>query len=128
MKKQFLKMTLWMALITLTLSATAGARDFERYTVKLDFDFMVGEQRMPAGEYSFQVFEGDNSRRMVLVLNQATNQHALYQAIPVTRPDANSAPLVFNKYGDQHYVSRISLGDYAYEAIKASSERKLARQ
>jgi hypothetical protein len=132
MKKQFVKLTLVTVLATLAFAsmavATAAARDFEQYTVRLDFAFKVGEQRLPAGNYTFRVFDGDHSKRTVLVRNQETKQQAFLSVMPVRRADVNDAPLTFSKYGEEHYLTRVGMGDFSYQAIKSSSERKLARQ
>lgn len=128
MKRQFVKMALLMVMATLAVSFTANAQGFEKHNVKLDFDFKVGEQQMPAGEYSIQPFEGDSQRRLVLVRNKQTDTQALLAVIPVTRAERDSAPLTFSKYGEQHYLSQISLGDFTYVAIKSGKERQLAKQ
>lgn len=127
MKRQFLKMAFLMVMATLALSFSVSAQDFEKYTVRVDFDFRIGDQRLPAGEYTFQLFQSDSQRRLVLVRNKQTDTQVLVSAIPVTRANRADAPLSFNKYGDQHYLAQISLGDFTYVAIKSSTERKLAR-
>ncbi|MBI1761869.1 MAG: hypothetical protein HYR56_10575 [Acidobacteria bacterium] len=128
MKRQFVKMTFLLVLATWALAVTANAQDFEKRTLKLDFDFKVGDQLMPAGEYTVQAFQGENQHRFVLVRGKQTDAQALLATIPITRADRDSAPLTFSKYGEQHYLTQISLGDYTYLAIKSGTERKLARQ
>lgn len=128
MKRQFVKMAFLMVMATLALSFTASAQDFEKHTVKLDFDFKVGDQQLPAGKYTIQPFQGDNQHRLVLVQNKETKTTALLAAIPVARTQRDSAPLTFSKYGEQHFLSQVSLGDFTYVAIKSGKERKLAKQ
>lgn len=127
MKTQFVKLMMFVALFTMALAFTTNAKDFVRYTAKVDFDFMVGEQKLPAGEYSFQVFENDGSGRLLVIRNKQTDAQALLNAIPTPRSSANSTPLTFNKYGEQHFISEVALGDFTYQAIKTSTERKLAK-
>lgn len=126
MKNQFVKMLLLLAVAVAALSVTASAQGFEQHTVRLDFDFKVGEQQLPAGTYAIRVFESDHSGRTLLVRNKATNQHAFLSVIPISQD--KDAALTFSKYGEQHYLSRIGLGDFAYQAVKSGHERKLARQ
>jgi hypothetical protein len=128
MKRQFVKMAFLMVMATLAVSFTANAQDFEKHSVKLDFDFKVGDQQLPAGKYSIQPFQGDGQHRLVLVQNKETKTTALLAAIPVARAQRDSAPLTFSKYGEQHFLSQVSLGDFTYVAIKSGKERKLARQ
>lgn len=128
MKRQLMKMAFLMMLATLALSLNVSAQGFEKHTMRLDFDFMVGDQRLPAGEYTVQPFQNDNQRRFVLVQNKQTGAHALLSALPAIRADKEDAPLTFSKYGEQRYLTRVSLGDFTYVAIKNSTERKLAKQ
>ena len=128
MKRQFVKMAFLMVMATLAFSFTTNAQDFEKHTVKLDFDFKVGDQHLPAGEYTIQPFQNDSQHRLVLVQNKQTNTQALLAAIPVKRADRDSAPLTFSKYGEQHYLSQVSLGDSTFVAVKSGQERKLAKQ
>ena len=126
MKKQIVRMMLMLALTTIALSVSAAAQGFEQHNVRLDFDFKVGAKQLPAGEYSIRVYESDHSGRTLVVRNKQTNEQAFMNVIPVVR--ASDSSLTFSKYGDQHFLSQVGLGDYAYQAVKTGQERKLARQ
>ena len=94
----------------------------------ISFEFQVGEKVMPAGDYFVQV----NSQGFVQVMDvAATDRTNLVWT--GTRKDINLgqtvAKLVFNRYGNQAFLSEVWDGTslYGYTIAKSHTERELAR-
>jgi len=103
----FLASTMIMAL------SSASAQGKARATIP--FNFRVGSALMPAGSYDIE----STDSRVIWFRNQ--NGHATVAALAMTTSGETAPParLVFNRYGDQYFLS---------EALKANgeSEKKFA--
>src|SRR5271156_4598796 len=87
-----------IALILLAGLCTAGSLQAQSHEVRANvpFDFTVGGKHLPAGNYSFVSDRNDDARIEVLSMTFDTE-----------KPAANYSRLVFNKYGDQYFLSEI---------------------
>jgi hypothetical protein len=123
-----------LAVSTLVLCAlTAGASAQSILTtrkVSIDFDFYAGKKLMPAGDYEFKLTGNNQAQGLVQVRNVNTGAVMILPSLgnrntKIVRPGS----IVFNKYGDQYYLSRLHLGDAdnVQEIIKGKTERKLFR-
>jgi hypothetical protein len=73
------------------------------------FDFTVGNKLLPAGKYSIKT---ESTTRSVI---QIRNHDKPIAALSGVNPDGHRSPnggrLVFNKYGDQYFLSEILSDD-----------------
>jgi hypothetical protein len=121
----------YQVLTALTLVAwlMVPATQAQSIMLKADipFDFVVGEKRLPSGEYH------------VKSLNQATTQiqskDARSTAIVLTTgmqaaKISDVGKLVFNRYGDQYFLSKIwaASSDSGRELPKSRLEREVAQR
>ena len=120
----------YQVLIALTLFAglMVPATQAQSIMLKADipFDFVVGEKRLPSGEYH------------VKSLNQVTqiqSKDAHSTAIVLTTgmqagKIADAGKLVFNRYGDQYFLSKIwaPSSDMGRELSKSRLEREVAQR
>jgi hypothetical protein len=102
--------TLWMVVaIAALMSVSATADDTIAIKANVPFDFMVGNQSVPAGEY---VFAQNGSWNMIQI-----SSWDMRTALRVLRyPAGNNTTnlpyaLVFHKYGNRHFLKQVWAGD-----------------
>jgi hypothetical protein len=100
---------LMVAAIAALVSVSVVAQDGFIARATVPFDFMVGDQRVPAGQYEFArgpVWLKIRSRKGDMTL------FVLYQAGGDNQTGYRNA-LIFNTYGNQHFLHQIWLGNGA---------------
>lgn len=112
---------------TLAIGPVVAHAQSERLIAKIPFGFYVGGKELPAGEYTVQRVEGN----MSLVRLADREGHTLMTfAIPAVREPEHGAKLIFNKYGDEYFLSEIRWmeSSTALEFVPSSRERELAKK
>lgn len=129
MKKQAFG-TLTMLTLLLTMSAISVSAQSERSkTTNIPFDFIVGGKTFPAGEYTVEPNRKD-SHNVWLVQRRDGHANVLFATMPVRASETQEKTrLVFNKYGDQYFLSQIwTPGDNSgRELLMPRLERELAK-
>ena len=121
-----------MIKIGLTLSlfgAVASANHAQRQTANIPFDFVIGDQTMPAGEYSVDSIT--NGGETLRVRGTDNNTSAVRLSTPVQQlMPANKGRLVFRKYQDQYFLSEVwTSGDTTGRRIlRSAREKELDRE
>ena len=116
-------------LCALTVGASAQAPIMTN-KVSIEFDFYAGKKLMPAGQYEFKLTPNHQTQKLIQIRNVKTGSVATIPSVPnFNTKNAKPGEIVFNKYGDQYYLSRVQLGDskYIHDVIKSRNERKLLR-
>ncbi|HEY7172994.1 MAG TPA: hypothetical protein VH417_19210 [Vicinamibacterales bacterium] len=110
MRKQIVKMSV-MAVAAIALGGAAAAHADETLAnVKVPFAFFVNDVRLPAGDYIVrQASEGGQ----VLEIVSKDGRHVVFTpTIPFTElTQSNNAQLVFEKFGDAYFLSRVAPAD-----------------
>ena len=119
----------YRVLTALTLFAVAMVPATQAQSIMLKasipFDFVVGETRLPSGEYHVRSvnqtavsIESMNLSSSAMVLTSATQAGKI----------ADVGKLVFNRYGDQYFLSKIWVpsSDTGRELRKSRLEREVA--
>lgn len=106
----------------------AVAAKGEEYAVRVNvpFDFMVGTQSLPAGEYAITKMRTSASAHVIK--SHESGAMALTQEMAWFKGDSSS--LVFNKYGDKHFLSSIRAAELGivYQLPKSKLEIELVGQ
>ena|SRR5215472_5385209 len=92
---------------------------------EIPFDFQVGGKVLPAGDYRIQHVDG-----MLKMRSQSGNEAAIVLTIAALAPkDAKDAVLLFNRYGDTYFLSKIWTpdSDIARQLPQSRTENELAR-
>src|SRR2546423_12125096 len=132
MTKQVLKVAATLILIaglTAASAAIANGKMTERLVVQVPFDFNVGDQAVPAGEYD--VIIPSNSGGALWVLNHnGEAQRMILARSAERRGDKMIAKLVFHRYGSTYFLAQAWMsGDSAgCELSKTKQERALERE
>jgi hypothetical protein len=110
--------------VTLGLSAAFGpialmAQDHLRISVP--FDFTVGTKSFAAGQYSVE--------RLKDSLFVIRNVHDHTGALTFTRPgeelrESGQAALIFNRYGESYFLSRVCDGNRHWELQQSAGEKE----
>jgi len=76
--------------------------------VNVPFDFYVGAQQLPAGEYIFERGSGPVDPTSLLKVSKRSGEGV---CLLVTLPGSGNADekLLFNKYGNQHFLTGVSI-------------------
>jgi len=97
----YLAMVGVLSIIGLAPAARAASLQI---TANIPFDFVVNNQKLPAGEYDLKSL----SQGAILLQNEDRRQAAItlvHSAESSVNPEG--AKLVFNKYGDQYFLSQV---------------------
>jgi hypothetical protein len=91
-----------------TLFAGFGFAGTATMRISVPFDFYAGDQQLPAGEYTFQM-GSPLAQTASVVTVRAKGGTGL--CILATQPgtDAADAKLLFNKYGNKHFLTSVSI-------------------
>jgi hypothetical protein len=120
-------MTLGVLVVALTASpAYSQSSSGARPVWDVPFDFIVGDETLPAGQYTIQrgVTPG-----AVLVYNLDGKDSHFRLSNPIYGNAADHSVLVFNRYGNQHFLSRVWIAgrEDGSELKKSKLEREMAR-
>jgi hypothetical protein len=132
MKNVVAKMSLLAVMIVIAASVSANAQSLNyRLTANIPFDFSVAGQKLPAGKYWINRAPLSNGDTIVQIRSTDGHSNVTRLTIPVFagNPAKNSA-LVFNRYGDEYFLSEIwpAGGVTGREVPKSRAERELARK
>ena len=129
MKLQFMKTLLMLGLLIGVGNVTARAQALSEGTIEADvpFSFTVRETTLPPGKYVFrrvndvepQVLEVRSARGRKAVIFEAESAQA--------NQTPRDADLVFDKIGDQYFLSQILTSDsnLGYQLPKTKAEERL---
>jgi hypothetical protein len=116
-----------VAAILVVGASRARADETVATDLKVPFAFMVGDVRLPAGDYTVrEASMGED----VLDIVSADGQHAaLASTIPATPDRTGKTQLVFRKFGHDYFLSRIAHEGDEREIILTPHimEREIAR-
>ncbi len=117
------------AILSLALMLTASivfANPEMRIKATIPFEFSVGSQTLPAGQYIVRPLNNNG----MLMIQSADDHHrtALINTSSVQAlPGQERARLVFRKYGDQYFLGQVWPGGDAvgYQSARSGRERAL---
>src|SRR5688572_9131306 len=127
MKKQISRALLGLVAV-LTLAGAASAQSSRGVEVYVPFDFVAGEKRMPAGDYTVRRVRVDSETALVI---QGAGKGAA-AVVLTNRGDENPtrAALTFRQHGDRYFLAEVSMpgASSVREAPKTGAERRVERE
>src|SRR2546421_5144725 len=131
MTKQVLKVAAMLLLIAGLKAASAtiaNGKMTKKLVVQVPFDFNVGDQVVPAGEYD--VIIPSNTGGALWVLNHNGEAQRMILGHSAERGGKMIAKLVFHRYGSTYFLAQAWMsGDSAgCELSKTKQERALERE
>ncbi len=144
MKKQLTTKALTLLTKTFALSllvaVSAGANDASAqtarpYTVSVPFEFVVGEERLPAGDYTVRrALRDSESTLMIRSADGGKTVTVHTSAAGARETSSGRVRLVFRRHGEQHFLRQISTPEsqtaraFPVSRIQRSLERELAEK
>jgi hypothetical protein len=131
MNTQWLKLFLVRGILGLSVALAAlmpvKAQSDLQLRVTVPFDFIVGDARFPAGDYSLRPHT--TAQGVLMITNSDERRTRLFEAHLAERPATQDhAMLVFDRYEDQYFLRQIwSTGVEGYELPKSRTERSVEK-
>ena len=119
-----------IALVTAVGTAQGQSLAYE-LRANIPFDFVVANQKLPAGKYSIGRAMQNSGDSVLLISSVDGRVHAVRWSTPVeSRFLKNKGTLVFNRYGDQYFLSQVWPPDASTgrQLYKSRSEREIQRK
>ena len=120
-----------VSMFTLCAAAvSANAQLSNPIKAKIPFDFNVGENKLPAGEYTFSRLSGDYSK-VISVSSADARAHVFQSTFEASiHTPKNESTLVFHKYGDHYFLEQIWSGgeQEGTQVPESRGERTIQRQ
>jgi len=114
-------------LLTLVAGKVSHAQDAPLY-VKVPFDFQIGDQMMPAGEYLVErpVASSWSLQRLRQVNGDAV---MTISTVPTEAKNGDRVPeLIFNVYGRTHFLAQIWVDSgHGHQILKSKREKEMLR-
>jgi len=131
MRKQiFMLAASVVLLVTMAAVTTVQAQTTNQFTADIPFDFYVGGERFPAGEYTIRCLNPSSDVKVLqLRKTDGASSVMLHTNSIVGRMNWNSR-LVFSRYGNQYYFSQAWLGSESLgmQAVKSRQEKATAKE
>jgi len=133
MKKQIARtfaVTLGLLFVIAAASA-AHAQGARRAVVEVPFEFLAGQERLPAGRYTVRPASQDGGKLMHIRSEDGrVNAVVLTNAAGEAAPKAAGSSLVFRRYGDRYFLAQIFIKGAAdgRELAPAGTEKSLRRE
>ena len=132
MKKQLYMVVTIIALLTVAGLSSAKAQTQASVQLKanIPFAFSVGNQTMPAGEYTVRCTNPSSDMKVLQLRSRDGHESALVRTSSVIGKSQDVAKLVFYRYRDQYFFAQAWLPSEAIgmQAPKSRAEKQMARE
>jgi hypothetical protein len=132
MKKELLKGFTMLALTVALAFATAAASNAQssnRIVADIPFEFTVGGQSLPAGQYAVRAA---NSQGNTLIVQSDDAKSSAMRLTNPIRPNKTNeqARLVFHRYGERYFLAEVWSGSdgAGRQLLKSREERAIERE
>lgn len=129
MQKQALYRITMAGLMLLAGALSGRAQSLtSELTVKVPFDFIVGEIALPAGDYIIRR-HSDSPNLLIIQGADRSVTVTVYTSPLKTIERQTETRLTFNEYGGRRFLAQVRsrFGVFSHELAKTQAERKLAR-
>ena len=128
MKKNAIPVLAILGLAAMLAAKPASAQSGVVMTAEIPFEFTVGKTKLPAGKYA--VTMRSPSSGVLLIQDDGWHRSVMTLTDKAYASDTmNESLLVFHRYGDQYFLSRVwtSGSDIGCELHKSAAEREISR-
>jgi hypothetical protein len=130
MKARLVKLVALFAFVVLLASLSQAQMPIKQLMMRLHipFAFVAGGAHLPAGDYI--VYHPGDPYLVVVEKDDGKARGMEYIHPSATDPDASSTKLVFNKYGEQYFLSQVwtEPDRELHQAFKGRMEKQLLAQ
>lgn len=125
--KGFTMLTLIAVIALATAVVSANAQSSRLIVSNVPFEFTVGDQTMPAGEYRVTP-----ALSKALTIQSSDAKNAVMRLANDIRPNKTNkqARLVFHRYGNRYFLSEVwgNADSIGRQLLKSRQERAIARE
>ena len=129
MKQQALKAISMLVLIIsiafVTAVVSANAQTHNRLKADVPFDFIVGDQKLPAGAYTISPLI-EQSNDGVILKNAHSSASAMHLTNRIAGRAEQQARLIFRKQGESYYLAEIWDGNSEGRQVRLSRKAREA--
>jgi hypothetical protein len=130
-KKLYMVVTMMALLAVADLSSTnAQTQSSMQLKMNIPFAFSVGNQTMPAGEYTVRCTNPSSDTKVLQLRSRDGHESVLVRTSSVIGKLQDDAKLVFYRYGDRYFFAQAWLPSESIgmQARKSRSEKQMARE
>jgi hypothetical protein len=115
-----------VATILFTVSIANGQSASQRFTATIPFEFNVGEQALPAGEYEIAIVNPSSDQRVLRIRSTTGTESAIVHTHSLNNQATNEAKLVFRAYGKRYFLGQAWSGaaGSGLETAKSQTEKR----
>jgi hypothetical protein len=132
MKKQIYMMATMIVLLTVAGLSTAQAQasGTTELRASIPFEFSIGNQTMPAGEYVVRSTNPSSDLKVLQLRSRDGRTSVMVRTNNVIGDTQGAAKLVFNRYGDQYFFAQAWLpaDSTGMQASRSRNEKRIARE
>lgn len=128
MKKQIMRVFAILGLLlTLAASQTLASQGARRLVVNIPFEFVAGQERLPAGRYVISRVARDAGR--ALLIRSADGRTSVTVLTNASDAGGEQPQVSFKRYGEQYFLARVWTpgGDSARTLPASRLEKQLQR-
>jgi hypothetical protein len=122
-------------IIAIVIALCAGSAEnanaqTTHFTADIPFTFHVGDQSLPAGEYTVRCTNPASDVKVLQLRSKDGKSNVLVRTNSVIGGVNNQTKLVFNRYGNQYYFAQAWLiaDNVGMRAVKSRNERATAKE
>jgi hypothetical protein len=132
MKKQAYMIATMIVLLTVAGLSTARAQTngTTELRANIPFEFSVGNQTLPAGEYVVRCTNPASDMKVLQLRSSDGRESVMVRTNSVIGKTQEDAKLVFNRYGDHYFFAQAWLpaDNIGMQASKSRNEKQIARE
>ena len=132
MKKQIYMMATMIVLLTVAGLSTAQAQTSGTTELRasIPFEFSIGNQTMPAGEYVVYCTNPTSGMNVLKLSSRDGRATVMVQTNSVISKKQANARLVFNRYGDQYFFAQawLPVDSVGMQVSKSRNEKRITRE
>jgi hypothetical protein len=130
MKKVYTMIALMVLVGSMAVAAQAQTASRTQLVASIPFQFHVGDQAMPAGEYTISQVNPSSDRAVLRLRAKNGSSTVMIQMNNVIGKVRDGSQLVFNRLGSEYYFSQawMSGDDTGWQASKSKVERQTQQQ
>lgn len=124
--KKIIQLCSMFALLAAFSVISANAQSVREYEAKIPFRFNVGQKSFEAGNYVIKIIKSAVNARILSLEDESGKQ--LQNIIVAESGDTakGKLQLVFNRYDNQRFLSKLSNGETVFSIVKSDTEKQIA--
>ena len=111
------------------ITGNAQTSTSQTMRARIPFTFTVGDKTLPAGVYTVSILNPSSDRKVLRLRSEDGHVSAIVQTLAVRSAAADSARLLFHRYGDSYFFANAQMAGEtsSLAATKTRAERATQR-